>query len=50
VSKIVKEEVQKEILALLNDNIENNLNIMGNNYPVAMIAREILREAQDECW
>ena len=44
--KLTKEELkpitQKEILALLDDNIESELDAMGDCYTVAEIAREVL--------
>lgn len=38
----IKKDVQKEILALLNDTIENEVEAMKANYTVAEIAKEIL--------
>lgn len=46
-AKILKEKykkyhIQQEVLAVLNDTIDSEIEIMGNDYTIAEIAREVL--------
>ncbi len=38
----MKEEVKKEILALLDEDIDINISVMEDHYTVAEIAKEVL--------
>lgn len=42
----IKAEVQKEILALLDEDIDNEIAIMEGFYTVAEIAREVIQTAK----
>lgn len=44
----LKDAVQAEILALLDDHIENQIEIMGADCTVAEIAGEVLLEVKQE--
>lgn len=43
----MKREVQNEILALLDDEIDNEINAMQNHFTVAEIANEVLLRVAD---
>ncbi|MBW1672048.1 MAG: hypothetical protein JRJ45_00130 [Deltaproteobacteria bacterium] len=43
----MKEAIQKEILAILDNEIEVEISAMGEDYPVALIAREVLLDVRN---